>query len=412
MQSIKQLYKIGQGPSSSHTIGPQKASQAFKTENSGASSFRVTLYGSLAATGKGHFTDKIILETFKPFTVEIVWNMEKSLPYHPNGMKFEALDEKGTTTVSQVVYSVGGGDLVYDGAPPEPTVLYPHHSMNTILEYLDQTGKKIWEYVFETDYDDLEPYLHTIWKAMKAAIKRGLTNDEVLPGPLHLPRKAASFQMKAKNAGGLIMHTNKLFSYALAVAEENASCGVVVTAPTCGSAGVMPSVLYHLSKFYHINEDMVIKALASAGLFGNLVKENASVSGAEVGCQGEIGTACAMAAAAAAQLLGGSPRQIEYAAEIALEHHLGLTCDPVQGLVQIPCIERNAMGAVRAVDCASYALSSDGRHSISFDKVVEAMKQTGLDLKSSYKETSRGGLAKYYRDKKNTISSSLKIDET
>jgi len=269
--------------------------------------------------------------------------------------------------------------------------------MSEILEYLDSTGKSFWEYVYENETDSFETFLTSIWETMQGCLNQGLENEGVLPGELHLPRKAASVFAKSKNSSGLIKHTNQVFSYALAVAEENAAGRTIVTAPTCGSAGVLPSVLFHLGETYQLSQNRILKGLATAGLIGNLVKNNASISGAEVGCQGEIGTACSMASGAAAQLLGGTPHQIEYAAEMGMEHHLGLTCDPVAGLVQIPCIERNAMAATRAIDCAVYSLLSDGKHSIPFDEVIETMNQTGRDLMSSYRETSKGGLAKIHR---------------
>jgi L-serine dehydratase len=264
--------------------------------------------------------------------------------------------------------------------------------MQDILPLVDQEGETFWEYACRAEKEEFESYLEQVWATMKDCIKRGLDDEGALPGELHLPRKASSFFIKAKNSG-YQKHTNKLFAYALAVAEENAAGGVVVTAPTCGSAGVLPAVLFMLQEMDKFSDKKILHALATAGLFGNVVKKNGSISGAEVGCQGEIGTACAMASAAAAQLMGGTPNQIEYAAEMGLEHHLGLTCDPVAGLVQIPCIERNAMGAARAIDCALYALLSDGRHRVSFDDIIETMVATGHDLASPYRETAIGGLA-------------------
>lgn len=393
MKSIKEIFVKGSGPSSSHTMGPQKASFSFKDKYPEAVSFSVTFYGSLAATGKGHLTDIVVKDAFSPLPVELIWEAETVLPFHPNGMKFRAFDARESVLGEQVVYSIGGGTVIEEGEKPDPQPLYSHSSMQEIMGYLENTGKSFWEYVFETEDDDLEEYLSKIWHAIKESIKRGLENEGVLPGSLHLPRKALSFYIKSQNSAGLIKHTNQIFSYALAVAEENAAGGDIVTAPTCGSSGVLPSVLYHLMKTYKISENRIIRALATAGLFGNIVKANASISGAEVGCQGEIGTACSMASAAATQLLGGTPSQVEYAAEMGMEHHLGLTCDPVDGLVQIPCIERNAMAGARAVDCATFALLSDGKHRISFDQVTETMKQTGHDLMSSYRETATGGLA-------------------
>jgi L-serine dehydratase len=396
MDSIRKIFKIGFGPSSSHTMGPSKAALAFKVRFPDAAGYRATLYGSLAATGKGHLTDQTLRGVFSPSECEVVWEPETVLPFHPNGMKLEALDDKKVSIAEETVYSVGGGDIVYEGEIVQTHSIYPQNSMHEILEVLESTGQGFWEYVYESESEEIEPFLLKIWKTMLSCIKRGLENEGVLPGELHIPRKAASFFAKSKNSSGPIKHTNKIFSYALAVAEENAAGAEIVTAPTCGSAGVLPAVLYHLMQTYRISQSKILKGLATAGLIGNLVKNNASISGAEVGCQGEIGTACSMASGAAAQLLGGTPRQIEYAAEMGMEHHLGLTCDPVAGLVQIPCIERNAMAGVRAVDCAIYSLLSDGKHSITFDEVIETMNQTGRDMMSSYRETSQGGLAKIH----------------
>jgi len=266
-------------------------------------------------------------------------------------------------------------------------------NMSEILEWTDKSGKTIWEYVSETEDASIWIHLQEVWQAMKSAIHNGLENEGVLPGIIHLQRKASAYSVKANGYKGSLRRRSLLFAYALAVSEENASGGRIVTAPTCGSCGVLPAVLYLLQTSYQFSDQKITRALATAGLIGNLVKTNASISGADVGCQGEIGTACAMAAAAAAQLFGGSPFQVEYAAEMGLEHHLGLTCDPVAGLVQIPCIERNAFAASRALDASTFALLSDGKHRISFDKTVTTMKQTGHDLPSLYKETSEGGLA-------------------
>jgi L-serine dehydratase len=393
MKTIKELFVIGRGPSSSHTMGPEKAAKLFKERYPESTAFQVTLYGSLAATGKGHLTDQILVETFKPVPVEIVWEPDTILPFHPNALKLEAFNTVSKMTHSRIFYSTGGGAIVEEGEEAASNPLYPEKNMKEILATLEKTGKSFWEYVFDIEGEEIEEYLTTIWNTMKASVEEGLENERVLPGELHLSRKASSFHAKSQNSSGPVKHSNRIFSFALAVAEENASGGQIVTAPTCGSAGVLPSVLYHLKQTYQIKSSRIIKALATAGLIGNLVKVNASISGAEVGCQGEIGTACSMASGAAAQLLGGSPAQIEYAAEMGMEHHLGLTCDPVAGLVQIPCIERNAMAATRAIDCATYALLSDGSHRISFDEVVETMRQTGKDLMSSYRETSSGGLA-------------------
>ncbi|MBF0650999.1 MAG: L-serine ammonia-lyase [Prevotella sp.] len=392
MESIRNLYKIGHGPSSSHTMAPQKAAQKFRDENQYADSFRVTLYGSLAATGKGHMTDIAIINTLLPFSTEIVWKPEIVLPYHTNGMKFEAIVKKQPVK-EWIVYSIGGGDLSDGTSETKKEILYDKSTMKTILEWCQQTGKTFWEYVEDTEGKDIYDYLLTVWKTMEAAIHRGMDAEGLLPGGLGLQRKSSMYSIKAKGYQGSMRSRALIYSYALAVSEENASGNIIVTAPTCGSCGVLPSVLYHLKMNHDFSDQKIIRALATAGLIGNIVKTNASVSGAEVGCQGEVGVACAMAAGAACQLFGGSPQQVEYAAEMGLEHHLGLTCDPICGLVQVPCIERNAFAAARALDSCSFAMLSDGKHLISFDKVVRTMQQTGHDLPSLYKETSTGGLA-------------------
>ncbi|MDR1714752.1 MAG: L-serine ammonia-lyase [Dysgonomonas sp.] len=392
MESIRNLYKIGHGPSSSHTMAPQKAAQKFKDENQYADSFRVTLYGSLAATGKGHMTDTAIINTLLPFSTEIVWQSEIVLPYHTNGMKFEAI-VKSQPVKEWIVYSIGGGDLSDGTSETKKEILYDKSTMKAILEWCQQTGKTFWEYVEDTEGKDIYEYLLTVWKTMEAAIHRGMDAEGLLPGGLGLQRKSSMYSIKAKGYQGSMRSRALIYSYALAVSEENASGNIIVTAPTCGSCGVLPSVLYHLKMNHDFSDQKIIRALATAGLIGNIVKTNASVSGAEVGCQGEVGVACAMAAGAACQLFGGSPQQVEYAAEMGLEHHLGLTCDPICGLVQVPCIERNAFAAARALDSCSFAMLSDGKHLISFDKVVRTMQQTGHDLPSLYKETSTGGLA-------------------
>lgn len=392
MESIRNLYKIGHGPSSSHTMAPQKAALMFRNENEYASSFRVTLYGSLAATGKGHMTDIAIINTLQPYPTEIIWEPAIVLPFHTNGMKFEAI-VKGEPVKEWIVYSIGGGDLSDGKTKVNKETLYDKNTMKQILGWCQQTGKTFWEYVEDTEGKGIYDYLLEVWKTMEAAIHRGIDAEGLLPGGLGLQRKASMYSIKAKGYQGSMKSRALIYSYALAVSEENASGNIIVTAPTCGSSGTLPSVLYHLNVNHNFSDQKITRALATAGLIGNIVKTNASVSGAEVGCQGEVGVACAMAAGAACQLFGGSPQQIEYAAEMGLEHHLGLTCDPVCGLVQVPCIERNAFAAARALDSCSFAMLSDGKHLINFDKVVRTMQQTGHDLPSLYKETSMGGLA-------------------
>ena len=400
MKSSKELYRIGTGPSSSHTMGPRKAAEMFLKRHPDAAAFKVTLYGSLAATGKGHMTDVAIIDTLQPQApVEIVWQPKVFLPFHPNGMTFAATDANGKLLENWTVYSIGGGALAEskESTPSESPEVYGMNNMTDILNWCEKTGRSYWEYVKECESNDIWDYLAEVWKTMQESIHRGLEAEGVLPGPLNLRRKAATYYIKATGFKQSLQSRGLVFAYALAVSEENASGGKIVTAPTCGSCGVVPAVLYHLQKSRDFSDIRILRALATAGLVGNIVKQNASISGAEVGCQGEVGVACAMASAAANQLFGGSPAQIEYAAEMGLEHHLGMTCDPVCGLVQIPCIERNAYAAARALDANLYSAFTDGGHRVSFDKVVEVMKQTGHDLPSLYKETSEGGLAKDYQ---------------
>ncbi|MCK5034439.1 MAG: L-serine ammonia-lyase [Candidatus Sabulitectum sp.] len=393
MQSIRELYKIGYGPSSSHTIGPVRAVDIFQKRNPEVKNYRVTLYGSLAATGKGHHTDIAIEKTFAPKSVEIIWKADEELPLHPNGMLFEALNNENEIVNDWIVYSIGGGDLKDSEGILNDKVVYDHKTLSDILDLCNKNGKTFWEYVEDCEGPEIWDFLKDVWNIMKDTITQGLDNEGVLPGEIKLARKASTYFMKANNSKGAIQNQGLLFSYALAVSEENAAGGKIVTAPTCGSSGVLPAILFYLKREEHITDAKILRALATAGLIGNLVKRNASISGAEVGCQGEIGTACAMASGAAVQLFGGSPAQIEYAAEMGLEHHLGLTCDPVGGLVQVPCIERNAFAASRALDAETFAILSDGNHRISFDKVVRTMLRTGHDLPALYKETSTGGLA-------------------
>lgn len=399
MKSLRELYKIGRGPSSSHTMGPMRAAQIFLSEHRDAASFQVTLYGSLAATGKGHMTDAAIIDELKPAApVEIVWKPSVFLPFHPNGMNFKSLDADKNVTGDWTVYSVGGGALSEGKANGDrfdtSSNVYDLERLSDIQTWCEDKGRSYWEYVEMCEGESIWDYLMEIWTAMKEAVERGIEHEGVLPGPLNLARKAATYYVKATGYKKSLQTRGLVYAYALAVSEENASGGKIVTAPTCGASGVVPGVLYHMQKGHEFSDTKMLHALATAGIIGNVVKQNASISGADVGCQGEVGVACAMAAAAACQLFGGSPSQIEYAAEMALEHHLGMTCDPVCGLVQIPCIERNAFAATRALDANLYAAFSDGKHRVSFDRVVEVLKQTGHDIPSLYKETSEGGLAK------------------
>ena len=397
MNTIKKIYRTGVGPSSSHTMAPSRAAKLFLSKCPGAPHYRVTLFASLAATGKGHLTDKAIEEVIHPRSLEIIWCKDKELPLHPNGMRFETIATTGEILDSWEVYSVGGGALREHDTVHKPGGVYPLTSMDGILKHCHDTGESFWAYVESCEGGDMWDFLRDVWHSMTAAVKKGLSTEGVLPGGLGVARKASSLSAKAKISRPELRQDGLLAAYAYAVTEENASGGCIVTAPTCGACGVVPAVLYHLAETMHLSSAVITKALATAGLIGNLVKENASISGAEVGCQGEVGTACAMAAGAATQIMGGSVRQIEYAAEMGLEHHLGLTCDPVGGLVQIPCIERNAHAATRALSCCHFALLSDGIHKISFDDVTAVMKETGQALPSLYRETSAAGLATIYK---------------
>ncbi|MCK5731264.1 MAG: L-serine ammonia-lyase [Draconibacterium sp.] len=395
MESIREIYKVGNGPSSSHTMGPKKAAERFLDNNKKANRFEVTLYGSLAATGKGHLTDFVIEQALEDYELEIIWKPKVFLPKHPNALSLKAFDKENTLLDEWTAYSIGGGSVTDDFTKSETVNIYPHKHLAEILEWCNQNGKQLWEYVEEFEGKEIWSFLEEIWEVMQSAIKKGLSEEGPLPGGLKLPRKAQSFFQKGKSYATPFKRRSQLFAYALAVSEVNASGGKIVTAPTCGASGVLPAILLYSKKIYKSDKNAILKALATAGLIGNIVKTNASISGAEVGCQGEVGTACAMASGAATQLMGGTIYQVEYSAEMGIEHHLGLTCDPVAGLVQIPCIERNAFAAERAVSHNNYALLTDGRHRISFDEVVETMYKTGIDLQSQYRETSLGGLAKF-----------------
>lgn len=380
-------------------MGPRSACEMFISSHPEAKTVKAELYGSLAATGKGHLTDHAIREVFSAHGInaEIKWFPDEFKTFHPNAL---TLIETEPETAEETYYSVGGGKVIKEGdAEKKAAEPYDNEklgSMSRLLKYSDSNGYQFWEVAIEAEGNDILDYMREVWTVMKDAIRNGLEAEGVLPGGLHLQRKACQSYAKAKDFSGPLGSTALAFSYALAVSEENAGGGKIVTAPTCGSCGVLPGVLYHMMQEYQIPEIRILRALLTAGMVGNIVKENGSISGAEVGCQGEVGVACAMAGAAAAQLLGGTIRQIEYAAEMGLEHHLGLTCDPQMGLVQIPCIERNAMATLRAIDHACYAIMGDGRHKISFDDVVEVMMETGHALPSLYRETSMGGLARIH----------------
>ena len=393
MESIKEIYRVGCGPSSSHTMGPRKAAEQFLERNGNAGRFEITLFGSLAATGKGHLTGVAIENVFEGRDFKLIWKPEEFLEKHPNAMRLKSFDTADVLQENWTVYSVGGGAIIDDETELASDAVYDLTTMDQILAWCKSNEKQLWEYVELREGKEIWLFLEEIWLAMKKAIKKGMNEEGELPGGLRLPRKSHLYHLKAKTYSGPMRKRSMLYAYALAVSEENAAGGVIVTAPTCGACGVLPAILYYHKKFYKFRKKDILKALATAGLIGNLVKTNASISGAEVGCQGEIGTACAMASGAATQLHGGTVYQVEYSAEMGLEHHLGLTCDPVLGLVQIPCIERNVFAAARALNHNTFALLSDGRHRISFDQVTETMMKTGLDLSYSYKETSLGGLA-------------------
>lgn len=397
MKSLKELFRIGYGPSSSHTMGPRVAAEKYLQKNPGAQHFRVTLYGSLAATGKGHLTDQAIYQVLGEKNTEIVWCPEIVLSFHPNGMKFEVAISDNQYVNPWVVYSVGGGALAEEGVAEDDTPdVYELDHLLDIMKWCDQRGQSYWEYVNHCEGPEIWDYLAEVWQVMKESVERGLEHEGVLPGGLNLRRKAPHYYIKAMGYGSNLQTRGLVFAYALAVTEENASGGRIVTAPTCGSCGVVPAVLYHIAKSRRFSDKRVLHALATAGLIGNIAKTRASISGAEAGCQAEVGVACAMAAAAANYIFGGSLAATEYAAEMGLEHHFGMTCDPICGLVQIPCIERNAHAAARALDANLYATYAEGEHRISFDKAVNVMKKTGHDLPSLYRETSEGGLAKEY----------------
>ena len=391
MESLKSIFKIGNGPSSSHTMGPVYASSIFLKRNINATSFRVELYGSLAMTGRGHLTDKSILNVLGDYRTKVEFHPEITYDYHQNGMKFFAYVD-GKEVDTWLVFSVGGGLLKELNEPREKSKKeqYPHNKMGEILDYIKNNKMSLVDYVKTFDEDDIMDYLELIFNTMEETIMRGIKNVVTLPGSLHLERKAKRLYqqyIETKDFNTL------LFALTLATAEENASGGKLVTAPTCGSAGVLPGVLFTEYYYNKVPKDKIIESLAIAGLICDIVKTNASISGAEVGCQGEVGVACSGASAALTYLKGGSSDYIEYASEIALEHHLGMTCDPIDGLVQIPCIERNAMAANFAYAATRYALLSNGDHYVSLDSIIEVMAETGRDIHSKYKETSTGGLA-------------------
>jgi len=401
MQSLRELYKIGRGPSSSHTMGPERAVKLLKERFKAASLFKITLFGSLALTGQGHGTDRIIKETLSPTKCEIIFDKKSPCDVHPNTMDVEAYED--TTLLGKArIYSVGGGSVVFEGETEQVKAdVYPLNSFAEIADYCAKNNKRIWEYVLECEGEEIFSYLHRVWEIMKTSINQGLTTTGILPGGLDTERRAQILYNQRHIDESAQTKENRLVcSYAFAVSEQNASGGEIVTAPTCGACGVVPSVLKYYQDKNGFTDTQIVRALATGGIIGNLIKTNASISGAECGCQAEIGSACCMAAGALAELFEMGLNQIEYAAEVAMEHHLGLTCDPIGGLVQIPCIERNAVAAMRAINALSLANFLTDSRKISFDLVIKVMYETGKNLLSDYRETSSGGLAKHYTKSK------------
>lgn len=395
MKSLKELYIIGKGPSSSHTIGPERACKIFFERNLGADAFEVTLYGSLAKTGNGHGTDSIIKQTISPVT--IIFD-ETTSTLHPNTMDLVAYKNEKREDQARV-YSIGGGAIRFENElETTEAEIYPLNTFSDIRNYCKKNGMRLYEYVYECEGDEIRGYLREVWETMKRAIARGVSSSGILPGGLDVQRRAKIlFETQEIDERAETREHRLVSSYAFAVGEENASGGTIVTAPTCGACGVLPAVLKYAQERKEYSDDQIVNALATAGLMGNLIKKNASISGAECGCQAEIGSACSMAASALSELKGLTLGQIEYSAEVAMEHHLGLTCDPICGLVQIPCIERNAVAAMRAINASSLAYFLSGSRKISFDLIVKTMYETGKDLANKYRETAEGGLAKLYK---------------
>ena len=402
MQSIRELYRVGRGPSSSHTMGPERACKSIKERYPLADRYRVVLYGSLAMTGKGHGTDKIVQETFSPMQGEVIFDCETPTVRHPNMMDITLFQGK-TKLCSKRVWSVGGGAILWEGEKQQyADEIYDHASFAEITAECARRNLRLWQYVVEKEGEKILEYLSQVWDTMKAAIERGLSVTGVLPGGLGTQRRAQIIYQRKHIDESPQTRENRLVSaYAFAVSEENAAGGVIVTAPTCGSSGVLPAVLRYMQESRGFTDLQILHALASAGIAGNVIKTNASISGAECGCQAEIGSGCSMAAVALAELFEMGFDQMDYAAEVAMEHHLGLTCDPIGGLVQIPCIERNAVAAMRAINALSLANFLADSRKISFDLIVKTMYNTGMDLPLGYRETSTGGLAKYYPIKEN-----------
>ncbi len=395
MESITELYKTGRGPSSSHTIGPEKACMIFKNQYPDADEFKVELYGSLAKTGKGHGTDEVIRKTFLPryTTVEFKFT-EENIP-HPNTMELIALKDRKEIARKRV-FSIGGGSIVFENEEfISPRKIYSLYRFEDVAAYCEEKGIRLWQYAVYNETEDFIDYMHNIWSIMKETVKKGLSDSGYLPGGLDVMKKAKVLYNSQHIDESKETRENRLVcAYAFAVGEQHASGERVVTAPTCGAAGILPAVLYYHQEKNNFTDEEIVHALITAGVIGNLIKTNASISGAECGCQAEVGSACAMAAAALAELFSLSIDKIEYAAEIAIEHHLGLTCDPICGLVQIPCIERNAVAAMRAINAVNLASFLWNSRKISLDRVIKTMKETGKDMHNAYKETSEGGLAR------------------
>ena len=405
MKSIRDIYKIGKGPSSSHTIGPERAARLFLLEHPEADSFRVVLYGSLSKTGKGHGTDRVLREVLSPQPTEIVFSIETPPGvHHPNTMDFFAYRE-GAETGAMRVESIGGGDIHIEGRQDlELPEIYPENSFAEVEQFCRFRGLDLAEYVEINEGEDIWEFLDEIWRTMKRSVEEGLMTEGILPGGLKVERKAKIlFEHPAPNEVPQVRECRIISAYAFAVSEQNADCGTIVTAPTCGACGVLPASLVYVQQQRKLTDEQMLRGLAVAGLIGNLVKHNASISGAECGCQAEIGTACAMAAAALTYLFGLKTNQIQYAAEIALEHHLGLTCDPICGLVQVPCIERNAVAAMRAMNSCNLAYFLTDTQRISFDMVVKTMYETGVNLNQRFRETSEGGLAKMFNRRRHEL---------
>lgn len=395
MESLKELYKIGRGPSSSHTIGPEKACMIFKERNKQADGFKAILYGSLAKTGKGHGTDEVIKKTFLPYRCEIEFNYAKENLPHPNTM--ELISYRNSVEIEKNrVFSVGGGSILFENESEKMSPkVYKLDKFSEIAKYCEERHIRLWEYALLNEDKDFLEYMYNIWDAMKKSIKNGLDDAGMLPGGLGVSKKAKSLLESQHVDETPVTKENRMVcAYAYAVGEQNASGEKIVTAPTCGAAGIVPAVLYYQQQKNNYSDESIVRALITAGIVGNLIKTNASISGAECGCQAEVGSACAMASAALGELFEFSIDKIEYASEIAIEHHLGLTCDPICGLVQIPCIERNAVAAMRAINAVSLASFLWNTRKISLDKVIKTMKETGIDMHKSYKETSEAGLAK------------------